>query len=155
MSKYFFVFLHTTAALWLASGVFSSAVLRAQVRRSESSPARALGWRSLWRLHAVYTLPGILLVGLLGIHLVGVDELGFGRAWIRWSLLLWVIMLVVSLFYLTPRLRRTAAAARTVQEGGDSTELDRLTAAKLPGIVSDVIALLILVILVLMAFKPA
>ncbi|HXO18374.1 MAG TPA: DUF2269 family protein [Thermoanaerobaculia bacterium] len=150
-----FLFLHVLAALWLAGGVFAGAVVRAQVRRAGDLAGKVFGLRLAWRLTAVYTLPGAIVAGLLGFYLVTARGYTFGTGWVQASAVLYVVMLAVSLLYLTPRLRRTLAAGEaSLAAGSPSSEFQRLAAAKLPGILADVNALGIVILTLLMVVKP-
>jgi uncharacterized membrane protein len=149
------LFLHIAAALWLAAGVFAGAVVRAQTRRAGDLAGKVFGLRLAWRLTAIYTLPGAVVAGLLGFYLVTGRGFGFGPGWVQLSSLLYLAMLAVTLFYLTPRLRRTLAAGEESLRGGSPTpEFQRLAGAKLPGILADVNALGILILTLLMTLKP-
>jgi len=151
----FFYFLHIVAALWLAAGVFAGAVVRAQTKRAQDLAGKVYGLRLAWRLTSIYTLPGALVAGLLGFYLVTGKGFGFAARWVQISAVLYLLMLAVTLFYLTPRLRRTLAAGEaSLAKGAPTPELQSLAAAKLPGILADVNALGIVVLTFLMVFKP-
>jgi len=150
----FFLFLHIVLAFWLVAGVFGGIVVRAQIRRAADLAAKVNGLRLAWRLTRVYTLPGAILAGLLGFGLVSVRHFGFSAGWVQISIVLYLLMLASTLFYLTPYLRRTLAAGEASLAGGAPTpEFQALAAAKLPGILSDVNALGIVVLTALMVFK--
>jgi uncharacterized membrane protein len=150
------LFFHILAALWLAAGVFAGAVVRAQTRRAADLAGRVFGLRLAWRLTAVYTLPGAIVAGLLGFYLVTARGYNFRLGWVQVSAVLYLAMIALILFYLTPRLRRTVAAAEaSLAAGAPTAELERLAGAKLPGILADVNALGIVVLTLLMVLKPA
>ena len=132
--------LHVLAALWLTVGVFASAVVFALLKRASEPAARAFGVRLAWRLTAVYTLPGALLAGLLGLYQLMAGGLGFGRGWIHTSLMLWLVLLAIVLFVQVPKLREA------VRTGGNVPPL--------VAILTHVNALFIVVMIFLMAFKP-
>jgi uncharacterized membrane protein len=151
----FFYFLHILAALWLAAGVFAGAVVRAQGKRAADLAGKVYGLRLAWRLTRIYTLPGAVIAGLLGFYLVTARGFGFTARWVQISAVLYLLMLAVTLFYLTPRLRRTLAAGEaSLAAGAPTPELQSLAGAKLPGILADVNALGIVVLTFLMVFKP-
>lgn len=152
----FLLFLHVAAALWLTAGVFASSVVRMGIRRSAGTlSARALGHRILWRLHVIYTLPGLLLAGFLGFYLVTARGHRFGAPWVMGSSMIYLIIFLWTVFYLTPTLHRLHGAAQVALEEGESTpELDLLERSRLWGILSDVNALAILVLVFLMTVKP-
>ena len=133
-------FLHVFAAIWLTVGVFGSAVVLALLKRTSEPAGRSFGARTAWRLMTVYTLPGALLAGVLGLYQVMAGGFGFSRGWVHASLALWLVLLAILLFVQLPRLRE---AART---GG---EVPRLAA-----ILTHVNALLVVLMMFLMSFKP-
>jgi uncharacterized membrane protein len=139
--------LHLFGALWLATGVFSSAVVLAQVKRAGDAAERYFGLRLAWRLMSVFILPGVLVAGLLGFYLVTAFQFGFGYGWVRASILLYLLLLGAILFVQVPHFRKAAQA-------GPGAELDRLARAPLPAILTHVNALLIVVMILLMALKP-
>ncbi|MEA2693684.1 MAG: putative integral rane protein [Acidobacteriota bacterium] len=149
-----FKFLHILMAFWLVAGVFGGIVVRAQTRRAADLAAKVNGLRLASRLTRVYTLPGAILAGLLGFGLVSIGRFGFSARWVQISIVLYLLMLASTLFYLTPRLRRTLAAGEaSLASGAPNAEFQSLAAAKLPGILADVNALGILVLTALMVFK--
>lgn len=129
--------LHEIVALWLAAGVFGSVVLRAHLKRSGGD---ASGYALLSRLHTVFSVPGVILAGILGFYLLGVRKLGFNLGWVQGSLALYLVLLVSILFIQLPALRR----ARTGTAPG-----------KLAGMLPHIDATLIVILVILMAVKPA
>jgi len=132
--------LHILAAMWLTVGVFGSAVIFALLKRASDPSGRAFGVRLAWRLMTVYTLPGALLSGALGLYQVMMGGFAFNRGWIHTSLLLWLLLLAIVLFVQVPGLRKA------VRTGGDVPPL--------VAILTHVNALFIVVMVVLMTFKP-
>jgi len=131
--------LHIFTAIWLTAGVFGSAVVFAQLKRTSDPAGRAFGARVAWRLLAVYTLPGAVLSGALGLY-QAMDRFGFRGGWIHASVTLWLILLAIVLFVQMPKVRE---AART---GGDVSPMVAM--------LTHVNALLIVLMIFLMAFKP-
>src|SRR5687767_2691217 len=86
--------LHEIVALWLAAGVFGSVVLRAYFKRTGDSSGYAL----LSRLHTVFSVPGVILAGILGFALLGIRKFGFDLGWVQASLALYLVLLVSILF---------------------------------------------------------
>ena len=132
-------FLHLIAAIWLTVGVFGSAVVLALYKRASDPAGRAFGARTAWRLMTVYTLPGVLAAGLLGIYQAMV-AFNFRPGWVHASVTLWLIQLGIILFVQMPRFK---AAAQT--------------GAAIPPVaimLTHVSALLILIMAFLMSFKP-
>ncbi|HYU32381.1 MAG TPA: DUF2269 family protein [Thermoanaerobaculia bacterium] len=132
--------LHILAAVWLAVGVFGSAVVFALLKRASDPAGRAFGVRLAARLTTVYTLPGALLSGVLGLFQAMIGGFGFRPVWVHASLLLWLLLLVIVLFIQLPRIRE---AART---GGDIPPL--------VAILTHVNALFIVAMVFLMTVKP-
>jgi uncharacterized membrane protein len=148
-------FLHVLAALWLAAGAFAGAVVRAQTRRAPELAARVQGLRIGWRLVTVCAIPGSVVAGLLGVVLVFRLGYGFKPGWVHASVGLWLLLLGVGLFYSAPRLKRMLAAGEaSLAAGAPTDELKRLAADRLPGIVADLQALGLVLLVLLMAFKP-
>jgi uncharacterized membrane protein len=150
---------HIVAALWLAAGSFAGAVVRAQVRRAGSFQEKAFGLRLAWRLNQVFTIPGGIIAGLLGVALVNPRGWTFGEGWVHASLAIWVLMLITSLVILAPRSWRVsraveAALGATHTRNEPTPELQVLMRAKWPGILADVNALGIVVLTLLMVLKP-
>lgn len=132
--------LHEIAALWLAAGVFGSVVLRAWLKRNPGNAADTAdaadtaGSALLARLHTVFSVPGVILAGVIGFYLA-VARWGFKAGWIHASLALYLILLVSILFIQLPALRRGAPS-------------------KLAGVLPHVDATLIVLMVILMAVKP-
>ena len=149
-----FLFLHVLAALWLAAGVFASAVVRAQGRRAAGLPERALATRLLWRLHVIYTLPGMLLAGFLGFYLVTSGGYRFGETWVLAAAMLYLLMFLSTLFGVTPGLARQRAAAARIAGGAAAAGDEAVLAAKGPSILTHVNALIVVILICLMSVKP-
>lgn len=128
--------LHEIVALWLAAGVFGNVVLRAHVKRTGD----AAGYGLMSRLNTVFSVPGVILAGILGFGLLGVRKFGFNLGWVQASLVLYLVLLVSILFIQLPALRR----ARTGTAPG-----------KLAGMLPHIDATLIVLLVILMAVKPA
>jgi uncharacterized membrane protein len=149
------LYLHIAAAFWVTAGVFGSAVVRVQGRRAPTLPERGLAARLLWRLHSLYTLPGMAVAGLIGFYLVSAGGFRFADVWVMAAAFLYLLMLLSTLFAITPALarqRRAAEQASTSQEAVPHLEL--ALADRLPGVLSDVNALIILILAFLMVIKP-
>jgi hypothetical protein len=165
------LFLHVAAALWLAAGVFASSVVGAQGKRATSVAERALAARLLWRLHVVYTLPGLVVGGLLGFYLVTAAGYRFGETWVLASAALYLLLFLSTLFGVTPGFarQRSAAARLVAAEGASATPVAGTGAAtsaaagaasgtapfeKVPLILTHVHGLIVLLLVCLMAVKP-
>jgi uncharacterized membrane protein len=139
--------LHLLLALWLATGVFASAVVLAQVKRTADLAERAFGFRLAWRLMTVFIVPGVLVTGALGFYLVSGFQYGFGKGWVQASIGLYLLLLAGIFLVQVPHFRKALHA-------GEGPELERLARAPLPAILNHVNALIILVMIILMAMKP-
>ena len=149
------LFLHVLAALWLAAGVFSSSIVRAQGKKATTLGERVLALRIAWRLANVYSLPGGIVVGILGIGLLHPRGWTFGALWVQISMTLWLAMLLNGNLYLRPALKKMLAAAEaSAAAGAPTAELAHLAAAKGPRIAAEINALGVVVITLLMIFKP-
>jgi uncharacterized membrane protein len=149
-----FLFFHLVAALWLAAGIFSSSVVRAYGRRAKSITERVTAARLLWRLHVVYTLPGVLAAGGLGFYLLGIGGFRMSELWVLSSAFLYLLMFLSTSFVVTPALARQRKAANLAVAADAPPEASAALNEEMPGIVSDINALLMLVLVSLMAIKP-
>lgn len=146
---------HLLTVLWLAGGVLGGAVVRAQTKRAGDLAQKVFGLRLSWRLATVLTLPGVILAGLTGLALIHPRGHDFKAGWIHVSLTLWLIGVGISVLVLLPHLKRSLAAAEaSLATGQPSAELTALAAKKLPGILADVNALIVVVLSVLMVLRP-
>lgn len=149
------LFLHVLAALWLTAGVFGSTVIRAQTKKVRDFRAKAFGIRLLARSMKVFSVPGAIVSGVLGLYLVGARGYRFDTLWVTLSSALWFVMLSVTLFYIAPKVFQLAAAVEAAVAAGEpNPQLDRLMANKLPGILADANALGIVILVLLMTVKP-
>ncbi|MEA2563192.1 MAG: protoporphyrinogen oxidase [Acidobacteriota bacterium] len=123
--------LHEIAALWLAAGVLGSVVLRSWLKRNSGNTT---GLALLARLHTVFSVPGVILAGVIGFYLV-VSRWGFKAGWIHASLALYLVLLVSILFIQLPALRKG-------------------TPSKLAAVMPHIDATLIVILVILMAVKP-
>lgn len=150
-----FVLAHVLAALWLSGGAFAGAFVRAQTRRATTLAEKVFGLRLGWRLLTVCSIPGSLVAGAIGLHLVTARGFGWKEGWVHASVGLWALATAAMLLATAPRLKRTLAAAeRSLQQGAPTPELTALAAARWPGIVADLGALAVVLLTVLMVLKP-
>ncbi|HSM13595.1 MAG TPA: DUF2269 family protein [Thermoanaerobaculia bacterium] len=146
---------HVLSALWLATGSFAGAVVRAQAKREPGLPGRVAALRVGWRLVSIFGIPGGVFSGLTGLWLLGPLGYGFKPGWVHVSVTLWLLLLGLNLIYLAPRLKKTLAAAEASLTAGEpNDELRRLTAPKHPAILADLSALGIVILVVLMVTRP-
>lgn len=149
------LFFHVLAALWLTAGVFGSTVIRAQTKKAGDFKAKVFGIRLLARSMKVFTVPGSIVAGLIGFYLVTARGYRFDELWVTLSSAIWFVMILITLFYVAPKVFQLAAAAEAaLAAGAPSPELERMMANKLPGILADVNALGIVILVLLMSVKP-
>lgn len=148
--------IHLLAALWLAGGAFAGAVVRAQMRKAADLRERAVGMRIGLRLLYVLALPGTVLAGLVGLYLVTARGFTFTTPWVRWSIVVYLLMLFNLLALILPRVRKVGrAVAESAAQRKPTADLERLAgAAKLAGILSDVNLLGLVILTLLMTLKP-
>jgi uncharacterized membrane protein len=137
--------LHLLAALWLAVGVFASAVVFAVVKRTSEAAGRQLGLQLAWRLTTVYTVPGAIAAGLLGFYQVTAAGFGFRAGWVQASSVLYLILLAIVLFVQLPALRKAV-------QGAALSPLPPLP--PIVAMLTHVNALVVVLLVLLMAFKP-
>jgi uncharacterized membrane protein len=149
------LFLHIVAALWLAGGIFASSVVRVQGRRAATLAERGLAARLLWRMHVIFTIPGMLVGGFVGFYLVTAGGFRFNEVWVMAASFLYLMMFLSTLFLVTPALQRQRQAAERAALSQEAVpQLELALANKLPGILSDVNSLIVLVLVFLMVIKP-
>jgi uncharacterized membrane protein len=148
--------LHVLSVIWLASGGFAGAVVRAQNRKAKSLPERVMAIRIANRLAAVYSLPGGILAGISGFGLLHPLGYGFAPGWVKISIVLWLAMLANGIFFLMPFGKKMLAAGEaSLAAGAPTPELQALVAsAKSRGIASDLNLVGIVVLVLLMILKP-
>ena len=147
--------LHVLSAFWLAAGSFAGAVARAQGKRATDLAGRTFALRMGWRLASVFAIPGAIVSGATGLVLLTPTGYGFRPGWVHASVTLWGILILMNLFYLAPRLKKTLDAAEaSLAAGAPSVELQRLTSAKHPAILADVSALGVVILILLMVLRP-
>lgn len=146
---------HILSAIWLATGAFAGAVVRAHAKRASDLPGRVAALRIGRRLVTLFSLPGSVVAGLTGLSLLDPMGIGFRHGWVHASLAIWLVLLGLAFLYLAPHQKRLLAAAEaSLAAGAPSDELKRLAASPLPGILADVSALGIVVLAALMSLKP-
>lgn len=154
-STQWILLLHVLAAVWLAAGAFAGAVVRAQGKRAADLAGKVFALKTGWRLSVLFGVPGSIVAGLTGLWLLNPLGYGFKPGWVHASIGLWALLLGIHLAWGLPRLKRTVAAAEaSLASGAPTDELKKLVSSKAPGIVADVSALGIVVLIALMVLKP-
>lgn len=146
---------HVLSAVWLAAGSFAGAVVRAQAKRTTDFAGKVAALRIGGRMVSVFALPGSLAAGLTGLSLLDPLGYGFRPHWVHVSLALWLVLTGIGWLYTAPRLRRMVREAeKSLAAGAPSAEFLALAGSKLPGILADVSALGIVILIALMVLKP-
>ncbi len=143
---------HILAALWFGAGLLAGTMARAQGRRATSAAARLFAARLTWRLSRIFTLPGLMVAGLVGAALVTLRGFSFHLGWVFSSMIIYLILLICLLFVLTPYQWRAALTAEA-SEGADP-DLEGVLSARLPALVEGASALMMLVLIFLMTVRP-
>jgi len=147
-----FLLVHILAAIWFAVGLLAGTVARAQGRRALTASARLFAARLTWRLTKFFTLPGLILAGLIGAPLVTLRGYSFHLGWVFSSMILYLILLVCVLFVLTPHQWKTALSAE--ESEGDDPNLGSALGARFPALVEGVSALMMVILVFLMTVRP-
>ena len=148
-------FFHILFVLWFAGGVVGMPVVRALLKRTEQLEARVFAVRLLYRLHLLLVLPGLLGGGVIGFGLVSMSGYGFGPGWVHLSIVLYLLLLLLNLAYVTPQLRKRTGAANASIEVGRATEaFEALLSEKIFGKLTDLNAVGLVLLSLLMTVKP-
>ncbi len=136
--------LHVVTAVFVVGPMAILPMTAMRAVRAGNGQVVALLARSTW----VFSLAS-LVVAVLGFGVVGTaDErfgLSVGTPWVLSSIVLYLVALVLSLVLVVPAMRRAAA---DLAAGGSTTVYGRIAAG------SGLVALLLVVVTVLMAWKP-
>ncbi len=148
------LFFHVLGALLFVAGIVVAGVAFEAARRRER-PAEVALMLGLTRFGVVLVLVGGLLVLGFGLWLVNLTGFGYGAGWIAWALGLYgASVLLGGLGGQRPKQARRLAA-RLAREGKPaSAELRALLDDRLSLAANYLSALLVVVILALMVFKP-
>lgn len=148
------LFLHILGALLFVSGIVLAGVAfesaRARQRTDEISLLLGLG-----RLGAVLVAFGGMLLLACGLWLAGVERIGLGTAWLAAAITLFFLALVLgTLGGQRPKQARLLARELAERGAGVSSELRSLLDDRPSRMANQGAAVLILVVLALMVFKP-
>jgi uncharacterized membrane protein len=151
----FLLFCHLLGALLFVAGIVLAGVLFEVARRSER-PAEIAVLLAVARIGVVLVALGGLMVPLFGLWLVHLDGFDYGACWISGALTLYVVaMLLGGYGGQQPKRARLLASELAGRGEGVSTELRALLDDRLSRAANYLSALLILVVLVLMVYKPS
>jgi uncharacterized membrane protein len=149
------LFLHVLGAILFAGGaIVAGAAYEAARRRDEPHDVALL--LGLTRVGVALVGVGGLLVLGFGLWLVDLTGYGFGAAWIQWALGLFVLSSVLGAVGGRWPKRARRLAERLARDGvSSSAELRRLLDDPVSLLANYLSAALVVVILVLMIWKPA
>jgi len=143
------LFFHLLGAFLLVSGVAVAGAAFEAARRREIAAEVAL-LLGLTRVGVALVGAGAVLVLVFGLWLVQLERVGYGAGWVDAALGLFAVMAVLgALGGQAPKRARKLAAA-----GVEGEELHRLLDDRLALALNYASALVALVIVVLMVFKP-
>ena len=146
--------LHILAAVVFVGNIITAAFWKTRADRSGNLETIAITARSLLQADYIFTAPGIVVLLITGIWMVGLrDWAGFQEPWLGGSLVLLIITGIIWLAVLLPQQRRMV---RLAQEGAAAGALspDYRKAGKIWSMFGGVATLLPVLILFLMVFKP-
>jgi uncharacterized membrane protein len=148
------MFFHVLGALLFVAGiVLVGAAFEAARRRDR--PAEIVLLLGLTRVGVLLVAVGGLLIGIFGLWLVHLGDFGYGSGWVDWAIALYVVVLVLGgLGGRRPKEARLLATRLASENTPMTDELralldDRVSRAENYGSL-----LIVLVIVVLMVFKP-
>ncbi len=147
-----FTILHVVGAVFIVGPM---AILpQSGLRAIRSGNSGAVG--TLAKSTFVFTLVSIV-VALIGFALVGMADpkyqLSVGTPWVLWSVVAYVVALVLSLVVVVPGLRGAARSLGTTATG-DVVATAAASGYTRVAIGSGLVSLLLLVVVVLMVWKP-
>ncbi len=146
--------LHILAAVVFVGNIITAAFWKAQADRSGNLETIAITARSMQKADYIFTAPGIFVLLITGIWMVGLkDWAGFQEPWLGGSFVLLIITGIIWLAVLMPQQRRMV---RLAQEGADAGELspEYRKASRIWSMFGGVATLLPVLILFLMVLKP-
>lgn len=148
------LFLHILGALLFVSGIVLAGVAfeSARARQRTDEIALLLG---LGRFGAVLVAFGGMLLLACGLWLAGVEEIDLGTAWLAAAIVLFFLALVIgTLGGQRPKQARLLATELAERGAGVSSELRSLLDDRASRMANQAAAVLVLVVLALMVFKP-
>jgi len=151
----FLLFCHLLGALLFVAGIVLAGALF-EVARRAGRPAEIAVLLAVTRVGVLLVALGGLMVPLFGLWLVHLDGFDYGARWISGALTLYVVaMLLGGYGGRRPKQARLLAGELAGRGEGVSAELRALLDDRLSRAVNYLSALLILVVLVLMVYKPS
>lgn len=149
------LFLHLLSVLWFVAGVAITASVLARGARSPDISVIAFALDLASTAQRVFVIPGLLLLGLTGALTFAALPNRGASGWVIPSIILTLLVLLVDVLYLQPHLAEAAQTARKARAEAKLTpRLAMLLHDRRRSIASHGMALLVIVILVLMVFRP-
>ena len=146
--------LHILAAVVFVGNIITAAFWKTRADRSGNLETIAITARSLLQADYVFTAPGIVVLLVTGIWMVGLSDWArFQEPWLGGSFVLLIITGAIWLAVLLPQQRRMV---RLAQEGADAGALgpEYRRAGRIWSMFGGIATLLPILILFLMVFKP-
>ena len=146
--------LHILAAVVFVGNIITAAFWKVRADRSGNLETIAITARSLLQADYVFTAPGIVVLLITGIWMVGLSDWArFQEPWLGGSFVLLIVTGIIWLAVLLPQQRRMV---RLAQEGADAGALspEYRRAGRIWSMFGGVATLLPVLILFLMVFKP-
>ncbi len=146
--------LHILAAVIFVGNIITAAFWKTRADRSGNLETIAITARSLLQADYTFTAPGIVVLLITGIWMVGLSDWArFQEPWLGGSFVLLIITGVIWLTVLLPQQRRMV---RLAQEGADAGALgpEYRRAGRIWSMFGGIATLLPILILFLMVFKP-
>ncbi len=146
--------LHILAAVVFVGNIITAAFWKVRADRSGNLETIAITARSLLQADYTFTAPGIVVLLVTGIWMVGLSDWArFQEPWLGGSFVLLIITGVIWLAVLLPQQRRMG---RLAQEGADAGVLcpEYSKASRIWSMFGGIATLLPVLILFLMVFKP-
>ncbi len=146
--------LHILAAVVFVGNIITAAFWKVRADRSGNLETIAITARSLLQADYTFTAPGIVVLLVTGIWMVGLSDWArFQEPWLGGSFVLLIITGVIWLAVLLPHQRRMV---RLAQEGADAGALgpEYRKAGRIWAMFGGIATLLPVLILFLMVLKP-
>ena len=148
------LFLHILAAIVFVGNIITAAFWKVRADRSGNLETIAITTRSLLQADYAFTVPGIVVMLVTGIGMVGLtDWARFQEPWLGSSFVLLIITGIIWLAVLLPQQRRMVRFSR---EGADAGTLgpEYGKASRTWAMFGGIATLLPVLILFLMVLKP-
>lgn len=148
------MFFHLLGALMLVSGIVLAGVAFETARRRER-PAEIVPLLGLTRVGVVLVAVGAVLAGIFGLWLVRLGHFGYGSSWVDAAIALYVLALLLGgLGGQRPKQARKLATRLAAADEAMNGNLRALLDDRLSRAANYGSLMIVLVILVLMVFKP-